>query len=160
MGTAEAPSPSLETDGAFPRESIDGEEDEGSLPADPLLVRTGEGGIEAYELDEGVGSSSSRRPRGLDLDGACYYDDDDDGDVEFQKQQVGGEEEDDDDDQRDFVYTPDEERAVVRKLDRRLVVFVAALYLISFLDRSSESCHHPPTPFFQGGSAVLPFLAC
>jgi hypothetical protein len=35
------------------------------------------------------------------------------------------------------LYTPDEERAVVRKLDRRLVLFVALLYMLSFLDRSS-----------------------
>ncbi len=37
------------------------------------------------------------------------------------------------------LYTPDEEKAVVRKLDRRLVVFVALLYMLSFLDRSSMS---------------------
>lgn len=36
------------------------------------------------------------------------------------------------------LYTPDEERAVVRKLDRRLVLFVALLYMLSFLDRSSK----------------------
>lgn len=36
------------------------------------------------------------------------------------------------------LYTPDEERAVVRKFDRKLVVFVAGLYMLSFLDRSSE----------------------
>jgi hypothetical protein len=35
------------------------------------------------------------------------------------------------------LYTPDEERAVVRKFDRRLVLFVALLYMLSFLDRSS-----------------------
>ncbi len=35
------------------------------------------------------------------------------------------------------LYTPDEERAVVRKFDRRLVIFVALLYMLSFLDRSS-----------------------
>jgi hypothetical protein len=36
------------------------------------------------------------------------------------------------------LYTPDEERAVVRKLDRRLVLFVHILYMLSFLDRSSR----------------------
>lgn len=36
-------------------------------------------------------------------------------------------------------YTPDEERAVVKKFDRRLVVFLALLYMLSFLDRSSAS---------------------
>jgi MFS family permease len=36
------------------------------------------------------------------------------------------------------LYTPDEERAVVRKFDRKLVVFMALLYMLSFLDRSSK----------------------
>jgi hypothetical protein len=36
------------------------------------------------------------------------------------------------------LYTPDEDRAVRRKLDRRLVGFMALLYCLSFLDRSSE----------------------
>lgn len=35
------------------------------------------------------------------------------------------------------LYTPDEERAVVRKFDRKLVSFVTLLYMLSFLDRSS-----------------------
>jgi hypothetical protein len=35
------------------------------------------------------------------------------------------------------LYTPDEERAVRRKLDTHLVLFVALLYLLSFLDRSN-----------------------
>ncbi|KAM3086247.1 hypothetical protein ACMFMG_000384 [Clarireedia jacksonii] len=35
------------------------------------------------------------------------------------------------------LYTPDEERAVVRKLDKKLVLFVAFLYMLSFLDRSN-----------------------
>ncbi|CAK7220987.1 hypothetical protein SBRCBS47491_004373 [Sporothrix bragantina] len=38
---------------------------------------------------------------------------------------------------RRWPYTTDEERAVVRKFDRRLVVFVAGLYMLSFLDRSN-----------------------
>lgn len=38
------------------------------------------------------------------------------------------------------LYSPIEERAVIRKLDRRLVLFVALLYMLSFLDRSSKSC--------------------
>lgn len=36
------------------------------------------------------------------------------------------------------LYTPDEERAVVHKFDRKLVLFVALLYMLSFLDRSSS----------------------
>lgn len=40
--------------------------------------------------------------------------------------------------QQDFeLYTPDEEKAVVKKFDRRLVLFIALLYMLSFLDRSS-----------------------
>ncbi|CZR64908.1 related to nicotinamide mononucleotide permease [Phialocephala subalpina] len=35
------------------------------------------------------------------------------------------------------LYTPDEERAVVRKFDRNLVLLVAVLYMLSFLDRSN-----------------------
>lgn len=35
------------------------------------------------------------------------------------------------------LYTPDEERGVVGKFDRRLVGFVALLYMLGFLDRSS-----------------------
>lgn len=36
------------------------------------------------------------------------------------------------------LYTPDEERAVLRKLDTRLVLFMSFLYMLSFLDRSSK----------------------
>lgn len=36
------------------------------------------------------------------------------------------------------LYTPDEDRAVLKKLDRKLVSFMALLYCLSFLDRSSE----------------------
>lgn len=36
------------------------------------------------------------------------------------------------------LYTPDEERAVVRKFDRRLVLFLSLCYMLSFLDRSSK----------------------
>lgn len=35
------------------------------------------------------------------------------------------------------LYTPDEDRAVLKKLDRRLVGFMALLYCLSFLDRSN-----------------------
>ncbi|KJR88768.1 MFS transporter [Sporothrix schenckii 1099-18] len=38
---------------------------------------------------------------------------------------------------RRWPYSADEERAVVRKFDRRLVLFVAMLYMLSFLDRSN-----------------------
>lgn len=35
------------------------------------------------------------------------------------------------------LYTPNEDRTVLRKLDRRLVAFMALLYCLSFLDRSN-----------------------
>ena len=41
------------------------------------------------------------------------------------------------------LYTPDEEKAVIKKFDRRLVLFVALLYMLSFLDRSSMSFSSP-----------------
>ena len=36
-------------------------------------------------------------------------------------------------------YTALEEKAVLRKLDRHLVFFLAILYMLSFLDRSSKN---------------------
>lgn len=36
------------------------------------------------------------------------------------------------------LYTPDEEKRVLRKLDTHVVLFMSFLYLLSFLDRSSE----------------------
>lgn len=37
------------------------------------------------------------------------------------------------------LYTPDEEKEVVKIFDKKLVLFVALLYMLSFLDRSSQS---------------------
>ncbi|KAF9776733.1 hypothetical protein IL306_005048 [Fusarium sp. DS 682] len=42
------------------------------------------------------------------------------------------------------LYTPDEEQAVRRKFDRKLVLFVALLYMLSFVDRSSTTLPSPP----------------
>lgn len=36
-----------------------------------------------------------------------------------------------------LLYTQDEEASVIRVFDRRLVLFIALLYMLSFLDRSS-----------------------
>lgn len=52
---------------------------------------------------------------------------------------------DDDDDESEnsliiptfTLFTPDEEAAILKKFDRRLVLFIALLYMLSFLDRSS-----------------------
>lgn len=52
----------------------------------------------------------------------------------------------DTDDEIDLLqFTQEEEQKVVRKLDRRLARFVALLYLLSFLDRSSMFLHHVAT---------------
>lgn len=44
-------------------------------------------------------------------------------------------------------YTSEEEREVVRKFDRRLVPFLAFLYLLAFLDRSSMFGNSIAYPF-------------
>ncbi|KAI5283864.1 hypothetical protein KEM54_001779 [Ascosphaera aggregata] len=55
-----------------------------------------------------------------------------------------GEEEDDDDDDDDYdesmgsTYSAEEERKVVRKFDWHLTLFMAGLYTLSFLDRSTD----------------------
>jgi hypothetical protein len=54
----------------------------------------------------------------------------------------GHDDEDEQEDDRSSVesfelYTPDEEKSLLRKLDTRLVLFLAFLYMLSFLDRSS-----------------------
>jgi hypothetical protein len=36
-------------------------------------------------------------------------------------------------------YTYEEEKAIICKFDRRLVLFMALLYMLSFLDRSSQT---------------------
>lgn len=42
------------------------------------------------------------------------------------------------------LYTPTEEKALLQKLDRRLVLFVSLLYMLSYLDRSSKKHSAPP----------------
>lgn len=55
-----------------------------------------------------------------------------------------------------MLYTPDEERSVIRKFDRRLVLFVALLYMLSFLDRSSTS----PIPLTVWCSLAVRYWKC
>ncbi|MCJ1266741.1 hypothetical protein MMC22_006626 [Lobaria immixta] len=40
-------------------------------------------------------------------------------------------------DQNFTLYTPDEEQSVIKTFDRRIVLFIALLYMLSFLDRSN-----------------------
>lgn len=48
-------------------------------------------------------------------------------------------------------YSPEEERQVVRKFDWNLVPFLALLYLLSFLDRSSELTSSLKVPYLPAG---------
>lgn len=104
----------------------EGEMDGEAIPADPLL-RTAGG--EVYELREGT---RKKRPGRWHLEDDYHHGarGDDDADEEDEEEEEDGEA---------IVYTAEEERGVVRKFDRRLVLFVALLYLLSFLDRSSMS---------------------
>ncbi len=111
----------------------DGYDDDGD---DDLAVVEGAGllGGEAYELQDRDPEKAHRR-----------------GDVSDQPRDDGYESEEEDAESTRArrrrasvsttasfqLYTPDEEQAVVRKFDRRLVMFVALLYMLSFLDRSS-----------------------
>ncbi|KAK8042755.1 hypothetical protein PG994_013238 [Apiospora phragmitis] len=58
------------------------------------------------------------------------------------------------------LYTPDEEQAVVRKFDRKLVLFLSICYMLSFLDRSSVAhCTFVGRDSFSaGGGYVVPML--
>lgn len=86
--------------------------------------------IEAYELRDIVVGRSTTKDFSDDEE-----DDDDDNDKSSEEFEIGGDLEND----QNLVYTAEEERTVVRKFDRRLVLFVALLYMLSFLDRSSAS---------------------
>ena len=85
---------------------------------------------EDYELSEleGRGGNGLPNPPIEDTDGLRSVENDDD----------DGESEKGDEFVESLRYTPEEERVVVKKLDRRLVLFVAFLYMLSFLDRSSK----------------------
>ena len=94
------------------------------------------------ELGE-VGESFKLQRRGKDVekgraaDGNDENDDDDDDEGVFDGHQRQHRRASVSTVQSYQLYTPDEERAVVRKFDRKLVLFVALLYMLSFLDRSS-----------------------
>ena len=104
------------------------------------------------ELEEGEGYELKEIRRdeqnAATSSGAERYDSDND-----------SQEEDEDGDhallrRRTFTYTPMEEATVKRKLDRNLVVFVAFLYMLSFLDRGNLGIHKLPSIIFK------PILSC
>jgi hypothetical protein len=60
-------------------------------------------------------------------------------------------------------YTTEEEQAIIRKLDRRLVLFMALLYMLSFLDRSSQTSdisQHTAYHSLHISICVLPLDKC
>ncbi|KAI0206445.1 major facilitator superfamily domain-containing protein [Astrocystis sublimbata] len=100
---------------AGPRRSHDGDDEDGNEDGEAYELKEFHGnGIRhgGYdEDDDEEGRGMSRRSRGRLSDSSSV--------ASFQ------------------LYTPDEERAVVRKLDRRLVLFLAFCYMLSFVDRSN-----------------------
>ncbi|KAF2459023.1 major facilitator superfamily domain-containing protein [Lineolata rhizophorae] len=75
--------------------------------------------------------------RGRSLEGVELGDDDDDEEKERFLPPSRTPSESESSIQSFELYTPDEDRTVLRKLDWRLVPFMALLYMLSFLDRSN-----------------------
>ncbi|KUI68434.1 hypothetical protein VM1G_03960 [Cytospora mali] len=130
-----APSDSASTSpelGGLTPESSDGDgfiEHHDNVVARPLLGGHDDGDEdEVYELSGGVRTGKGEDGRG----------EEEEEEEEAEKSHNG------------FNYTAEEEQAVVRKFDRRLVLFVALLYMLSFLDRSSLS-YPPHTPSIRSG---------
>ncbi|KAK5165135.1 uncharacterized protein LTR77_009232 [Saxophila tyrrhenica] len=93
---------------------------------------------EGYELKSlpKYGEKSRETQKGASA--GAEDDDEDDSDYDEADTALGGRKSTRRDSVASFeLYTPDEERKVRRKLDTRLVLFVAVLYLFSFLDRSN-----------------------
>ena len=133
--------------------------DSGSGPSSDALASSSSSASYATQLTPEGGSDSDFDPLGQDYTSIELQHRDPEKrspaerlDVDEEDEEEG--DDDDDDDEKDErpvfarrgsastthsfqLYTPDEERAVVRKFDRRLVLFVALLYMLSFLDRSS-----------------------
>jgi hypothetical protein len=86
------------------------------------------GGGHTFELRK-IRNSSEKGSRhgGFDQEEASSEDDSEKEDVRPVRR-VGS---------RSKEYTHEEEQAIVRKFDRRLTLFIALLYMLSFLDRSS-----------------------
>ena len=85
-----------------------------------------DGDIELEDAAPSWQQKSHRKARDSSLYSAAFPDEDHRDDAE-----------DSADEEKSFA--DEEEKAVVRKLDRHLVLFIAFLYMLSFLDRSSKS---------------------
>ncbi|KAI9732309.1 MAG: hypothetical protein M1834_001516 [Cirrosporium novae-zelandiae] len=102
--------------------------DEEEFHPNPVAV---EDDNEGYEMRE-ISGSSKKGYYGLDGSDSDSDDEDETDEHEPIKRRRTGSSA-----QSFELYTPDEERAVVRKFDTRLVLFMAFLYMLSFLDRSN-----------------------
>jgi hypothetical protein len=115
--TAEAPAPTQHTPDSDADDS-DGE----SVPA----LR---GGGDTGELRKIRNSSEKQSYRGSRDQEESSSEDDSEKDHIKPVRRIGS---------RSKEYTDEEEKAIVRKLDLRLTLFIALLYMLSFLDRSSK----------------------
>ena len=88
-----------------------------------------DGDIELEDAAPSWQQKSPRKARDSGLYSAAFSDEDRQVDAEDRA-----------DEEKSFAV--EEEKAVVRKLDRHLVLFVAFLYMLSFLDRSSKFIQH------------------
>lgn len=110
-------------------------------PGDSSSPSSGSDGF-TPESSSGNSSNEDLEPKGRLLSSSSSHHDDSDDDEVYELNERGSREIDGANDNRlghDFTYTAEEERAVIDKFDRRLVLFVAFLYMLSFLDRSSLS---------------------
>lgn len=107
---------------------IHSETDVRSKPSRTSVRRVGEM-LEMEDLTKPSGYSRH-------VDTASLYDVDDEG---SEKESFAADPRDSNSiDQSFTLYTPDEERLVIKTFDRRVVLFIALLYMLSFLDRSSK----------------------
>ncbi|OQO05706.1 hypothetical protein B0A48_09799 [Cryoendolithus antarcticus] len=114
-GQSKEPSSPLESPSSIHLTPDSDSEDDGAA-----VEFDAEAGIELKQLDHGEGRADA---------GAEISDNEADALVKKRKRRESA--------QSFELYTPDEDKAVRRKLDTHLVLFVALLYLLSFLDRSN-----------------------
>ena len=107
-------------------------------------LRSGGHSLELPELRK-LRNSSEKRSQHKDEDHEDPFSDDDSEKEHIRPvRRVGS---------RSKEYSDEEEKVIVRKFDRRLTSFIALLYMLSFLDRSSQT----PQSANSTGPAMLTF---
>lgn len=116
---------------------------------------TEESDIEVYSKDDRLGQSFEQKRVGRDpgknsKTRSASHDEHDEAETDEEEEEAIEKERDTLQRTNSFspAFTPEEERAVIKKFDRRLVLFMALLYMLSFLDRSSKSFFHPQANIF------------